>query len=528
MYKYVLIPGRHHLISNYQVDYFRSLLAGKKTVFRENKTIKFDQNPKLIWAITSVNHSNTRRNPIAGIRRLGMVEKVMSKTGLNSLVFGITNIDQKNDFAHYLIEEINIQSRGNTQLSPDNCVVATSTPSIIEQFQALGYKIAPIELKDDQTISTARTWDIIEKIIDTEDWENDKEINSLLHIESKKYLIDYCLDILIKDVFKDPLTLDDGDITDTRDYETYRAAFEDNAFRKVNDFIDFVEPGRILDIGCATGQTIKLLTNNTSLFESDFYGVEIARPLYQICENRKNNGEFGTSNVFFYQRNIMNSDFFENNSLNTIITMALTHEIESYMGRQKLHEFLKKIYDMLLPGGIYINYDVTGPSVLDEEVFVIFNKNDGENPDDLRLDIHGHDLSNFLKTLSSEARFLKFVSDFRKEENDGINPYIVDIGNQSYYKMKWSELCEFLAKKDYTDSWHSEMHEKFCFWNINNWRSELEKVGFTLETSSRPIKNQWLIDNRFNPAAKVYKKDSTGNLIEQEIPDTNVMIIARK
>ena len=55
---------------------------------------------------------------------------------------------------------------------------------------------------------------------------------------------------------QEAIDTDDGDITATRDYATYRAAFENNAWRKVSEFADAVRPGRIVDVGCATGQTI--------------------------------------------------------------------------------------------------------------------------------------------------------------------------------------------------------------------------------------------------------------------------------
>jgi hypothetical protein len=208
--------------------------------------------------------------------------------------------------------------------------------------------------------------------------------------------------------------------------------------------------------------------------------------------------------------------------------MALTHEIESYMGRKHLLKFIQKIYDMLSPGGVYINYDVSGPKNLDQKVYVKFNDTDGENPKDVNIHLEGKKLSEFLVSMSSKSRFDRFVNDFRSIEGDGINLEIETIEGQKYYVMQWSELCEFLAKKDYTDSWLSEMHEKFCFWNIDDWGRELEKVGFKLDRSSRPIKNQWLLDNRFTPVAEVFIKQKDGSLVEQPSPDTNVLLIAKK
>jgi hypothetical protein len=41
-----------------------------------------------------------------------------------------------------------------------------------------------------------------------------------------------------------------------------------------------VRPGRIVDIGCCTGALLARLTRDDRLRESDFYGIELARPLY--------------------------------------------------------------------------------------------------------------------------------------------------------------------------------------------------------------------------------------------------------
>ncbi|NTV79202.1 MAG: class I SAM-dependent methyltransferase, partial [Clostridiales bacterium] len=72
---------------------------------------------------------------------------------------------------------------------------------------------------------------------------------------------------------------EDGDITKTRDYSVYRKSFEDGALRKVNDFIDYVKPGRILDIGCATGETQQLIT-----YQNSPSGEWVTEPVYADCK----------------------------------------------------------------------------------------------------------------------------------------------------------------------------------------------------------------------------------------------------
>lgn len=528
----ILIPGRHHALTTYQFNYLRDLFSSGEALTLEGAKVCIDKDCQLIWAITSGNHANTRRNPISGTRRLAMIELAAEALPASSQGYLIPNMAQKTDFAHYLIEEVRMQSRGLCNMTPENTLVACSTPIVIEQYQALGYQILPIELESSvsESLHAPRPWDVIEQIISSgAAWQDNQMVTANLEPGCRAYYIRYGLADHIIETFNDPLTSDDGDITATREYETYRAAFEDNAFRKVAEFAPYVQPGRIMDVGCATGQTIKLLGEIPELFESDFYGIEAARPLFDICEQRRHNGAFGNSNVFFYQRNIMRSEIFPANTLNTIITMALTHEIESYLGRESLLEFIKRMFDMLATGGVYINYDVVGPKEKDEHVWVNLNMSDGDNPAELYPHLDTAVLqTEFMKSLSSKARFTRFCNDFRHDENEKIDVQYENHDDQQYAVLRYADFCDFLAKKDYTESWQSEMHERFCFWNYDDWASALTEVGFEIHTASKSIQNPWLIKNRFEPAATVFRKDNTGNLIMMPQPDTNIMIIAQK
>ncbi|MFZ1301314.1 MAG: class I SAM-dependent methyltransferase [Candidatus Microsaccharimonas sp.] len=519
-YKYLLIPGRHHAITRFQVNNLKGLFD------RED----VERSAEVIWAITSANHAGTQRNPISGSRRLGVIEAVSVAEDIPSQVYRIANMTQKPNFAHYLIESIRLDSKGRVTLTPENTLVVCSTKDVAAQYKELGFAIDSAEF--DETFAKQlgpRPWDVVEEIIRSgSQWRSSAIVQDELHPVCFEHFQHYGLGDDIVEIFQDPLIdSDDGDITTTRDYATYRKAFEDGAIRKVADFGQYVQPGRILDVGCATGETLKLLSKRPDLFESDFYGVEAARPLYQICQQRKDGAEFGDANVFFYQRNIMRSSLFPNDSLNTIITMALTHEIESYLGRDELYAFIKRMYDITAPGGVYINYDVVGPNDKDRIVYAALAWEDGENPDDVHPDIPADELPEFIKSLSTKARFRRFVKDFRAVEGDTITVNYETIDGNEYAVLRYADFCDFLAKKDYINSWTSEMHERFCFWEYSDWVQALEAVGFEVAEGSEPKQNSWLIENRFKPAAEVFTKDGE-QLVAVEQPITNVLLIARK
>ncbi len=68
------------------------------------------------------------------------------------------------------------------------------------------------------------------------------------------------------------------------------------------------------------------LRNDVRLRESDFYGIEVARHLFDICQQRKHNGEFTNPFVFFSQRNAVTGLVFDRASMNTIHTSSLTRD----------------------------------------------------------------------------------------------------------------------------------------------------------------------------------------------------------
>ncbi len=496
--RYILFPGRHHLVTSFQVRHLRSL-------------VERHPDAEVVWAVTSADHGGTQRNPVPGPRRLGLIESVAAETALPSLTFLIANRRPKPYFAHYVIEEIRTQTGATVSMSPSNTLVACSTPEVIADYERLGYAIDPVELGTEET----RPWQVVEAIIDAgPEWK--ACVEGVMAPAAVEYYRRYGLAEAVQSIYSDPLIdSDDGDITVTRDYATYRAAFEDNAWRKVSEFEAAVRPGRIVDVGCATGQTIKLLSERPELFESDFYGVEVARPLYEICQQRKSNGEFGDANVFFHQRNIMQTQLFEDDSLDTVISMALTHEIESYLGREDLLEFCGRVFQMLRPGGVWINYDVVGPDGREELVLADLTTTDGAADGELA-------------DLSTRARFEKFARDFRAEEGDGISYDVVKVDGRELVQLTRGALYEFLAKKDYVDSWYSEAHEAFCFFSPDEWVALLEANGFVMTRDTRPIRNPWLIENRFSPAATVYVRDGEGSLVEDDWSWTNVLLVAQK
>ncbi|MEE3921245.1 class I SAM-dependent methyltransferase [Micromonospora sp. BRA006-A] len=209
----------------------------------------------------------------------------------------------------------------------------------------------------------------------------DESWRTLTHPATIDVFERYRLVEAIRSVVNDPLVGDEGGLTVTRDYRTYVEAFASAAHRKWDSVRRYVQPGRIVDIGCGAGAVLELADRESALRESDLIGVEVARHLYQECLHKKAQGVFRNANVYFFHRNVLGGAVFKDRSVDTTLTFALTHEIWSY-GRQResLLQFARRIHDHTVPGGVWINSDVCGPDEPDRPVILRLTGDDGDNP----------------------------------------------------------------------------------------------------------------------------------------------------
>ncbi len=545
---YLLFPGRHIALTEFQRKYLTKIikegLHGQLDV--NKKPLAMGQKVNgIIWAITSANHSNTRRNPIPTDKRIEAIvtfTREFENMGVQSYIYGIDDVGATGRFADYCVKKIEVQSEGLLKLTPKNTVVVCSTPSVIALYKKLGFHILPAELTDLKKIKfcAPRPWDIVLAIVRSGqqgmDWRKEKVYVKNAADATKKIFEKYKLGDKIIEIHSDPLLSSEGDITETRNYNTYSRAFESSAQRKYDLIKKFLLPGRIVDIGCGPGALIKLLAENDNLRESDIYGIEAARALFEECTYRKNRGDFANENVFFYQRNILSGTIFARNSINTFITMALTHEIFSYQGKEKLKKLMSQIYSQLAHGSRWINVDVVGPENKNEIVYMKLNKKDGRNTDWNKKfpASQQNKLKSYLDGMSTFAKFLRFETDFRTAEREKAKYKFIKMGGTEYVKIKLEDACEFLSKKDYTDNWYSELHERFCFFSYSDWKKLYEQSGFRIiedranvENGSREIKNNWIIENRWKNAVELFRKFGS-KLTKIDYPVTNVIIVAEK
>ncbi|MDI1461324.1 class I SAM-dependent methyltransferase [Catellatospora sp. KI3] len=494
--EFVLFPGRHHVLTRFQASYLHELAAAGATV---------------VWAVTSANHANTRRNPVPYHRREAAIERFSALTGLRSLVVPVFDTAPTDRFAEVTIKNVAVDA--GIALTPGNTVVACSTPEVAALYDRLGFTLAAVEAS--VRPQPERPWDVLLRLAG-----GDETWRELAHPATVDVFDRYGLAEGVRAVVNDPVVGDEGGLTATRDYRTYEEAFAEAAARKWAAVREYVRPGRIVDVGCGAGAVLELADREPALRESDLIGVEVARHLYDECVHKKAQGVFTNPNVFFYRRNVLGGAVFPPRSVDTTLTFALTHEIWSYGRRyESLRAFVQAIHEHTVPGGVWINSDVCGPDDPDRPVLLHLTGDDGQNPAEPRRDLADlapADVAAYVAGLSTRARFDQFAVDFRfpfgYETEDGA------------IRLRLADAMDYLTRKDYTDNWLPETGEQFCGMSYRDWVELLTATGWEIDTASRALRNDWVIDNRIAPVASLTDLDG----MPLDWPVTHILSIARR
>ncbi len=271
--------------------------------------------------------------------------------------------------------------------------------------------------------------------------------------------------------------------------------------------------------------------------DSDIIGLDITGEFISRVEERQRAGEFGQSFVYAYQRNLL-SPVFKESSIDTVICNSTLHELWSYGNQlQSVRDYLRFKHRQLAPGGRLVIRDVVGPEQKDMPVYMKLNSLDGETYqcDDGRI------LTTPPEHLSTESRFYRFVHDFLRElretgrrQSEHIPYEIKELAGIRYIVVSLKHATEFLLTKDYTDNWDSEMNEEFTFFDIKEWKQELERAGFTIvnDDSATPkfsnaYANEWIVKQRFQPAVTLFKLEGE-RLVELPYPPTNMVLVGEK
>lgn len=540
----LLIPGRHLISSAFMERYLHEVLDSDiQTLKTFGKFTGAEKINHIVIPITSANQHGSRYNPVPLYARVIGLERMMSKVreqyGVRVSYIPIPHNPGSKDFSALTLKYVGAHL--DKELTPTDTIVWCSTIGLIKLYSQNRFTILPAEWSMEAgEYQELPPNEILQGLAKSTDYQKADEF-SLLSTATQTLWFD--MPEIPEHIFRlwnDPLLTESGSLTEERNYATYSLGMSHSVLMdvKYGDIKDAIVEGKIVDEGCADGALMVRLAE--SFPDSDIIGIDITGEFVSRVEERQRAGEFASSFVHVYQRNIL-EPVFAANSINTTICNSTLHELWSYGNQaQSVRGYLKEKFRQLAVGGRLVIRDVVGPENKDELVYLKLSPLDGEN---ISPDKQDDLLSADTKTLSTETKFYRFVHDFlsdlrqssRRTADTKISFGVEQIKEVKYIKLRLKDAVEFLSRKDYHDNWESEMNEEFAFWDIKEWQSELEKVGFTIvhDNSASPkfsgaYTNDWIVKNRWQPCATIYKMNAEGKLIEQPYPVTNMVLVGEK
>ncbi len=482
---------------------------------------------EVVFAVTSANHANSRYNPVPfHYRAIGIdrfARAVLSPLGISWSIVSVPHLLPTENFAKRVVAFVNAEREGRTPVSPTTTSIISSAAPLIRQFRALDFTVETAEYDELSGAYTTFTPQILLANYGTQmaAWHSLPELRDALSPSTTELWQVYPnIPQEIERLWKESLLTDQGDITETRNYGTYTASMSRSEVieLKYKDIAAGIVAGRIVDEGCADGALLSRIARDFQ--DSDLIGVEITREFLAQAHERQRRGDFGSSFVFFYQRNL-SEKVFEDNSVDTTICNSTTHEIWSYGGGDEaLRRYLSYKYQQLRPGGALVIRDVIGPEAGEEEIYAWFEDSSGQTPPPEEA------LTYAARDLSTRGRFYKFAKEFFNGR--GVQYVEEVVEGRSLVRAARKDVADFLSKKSYVENWESELHEDFTHWSFSRWVTELREAGFTVDVPrSRTYANPWVVEHHFRGTTELFSKEGK-KLVAEPFPPTTVVLVAHK
>jgi SAM-dependent methyltransferase len=474
--------------------------------------------------------------------------------GVRYSIIGIPHHRPTPRFAEIVIKEVAEQSGGAIDLAPPVTQVVCSTPQLIERYRALGYEVLTAEAVE----AAPGQWNMLEalpieivqrlgqrvsqslghSVVHSRgqpgaagpDALDDPWIRQRIHPASFSTLRDFPEVVqAIQALYDEPLLGDEGSLTETRDYDSYVRAMAGAIDLKYADIRDALVPGRIIDEGCADGALLARIARDFP--DSDLIGVDLSAEMLARAAERQRAGDFSGCFVFFRQHNLM-KPLPLRSPVDTVICNSTLHELYSYAGgAEAVRGYLRMKHAQLRMGGRLVARDVVGPSQRTRTVLLWCNPDDGI-ADHATATPTAQDTPQTLEArldrLSSAARFRRFALDFLPQTRPaGAQAFAWEEASTPRgpgFRLAQEHAMELVTKMSYTDNWLSEMHEQFCFWDIDEWRAELAAAGFRVLAGTRAYVNAWRVEHRFAGRVALFDPDGT----PLPFPVTNMVLVGEK
>lgn len=261
--------------------------------------------------------------------------------------------------------------------------------------------------------------------------------------------------------------------------------------------LQFVEPGKILDVGAGGGELSEVLRlAGNEVWALDGSSAAIAR----ISANFP---EIHTVEAFSYEV----LDIFPENSFDTIVCSSILHEVYSYgdpsngsYSVSAVLDALLAFYKLLKPGGILIIRDGVMPTDWNEQVTVHLKTSDSVK---------------YFEMYKSQAPFYS--------DTPGLRTVSFEKVSRNLFKGNLASAMEFLYTL--TWGWNSaprETQELYGIFTENDYCAVLETTGFVVEHSEQYLQPGY--PQHLNGVADIL--NNFGN--KHAMPSSNMIITARR
>lgn len=456
---HALLIGRFHAVTRSQAEWLGSLSQAPVD--------------RLICVMTSANHSATRRNPLDATLREQMLRPALARSGKP---FDVVRVDDIADNAHW-VEHVcaQVERQLSLKLGPGDSAVYSANRDVDALFQARGFRVVAQEVKG------LTPHELVQRIADGKSWKEEASPETRAVYERD--------DVArrLKDIFRQTLLNDDGELGHLRDFLSYGAMMDASLVQKLQDFLPHIKPGCIVDKGCGTG---KLMVELSRLFpNSAMVGVDLSREFLRLCDENT----YATEDVSLVFGNVIDRNV-PPATATTVVYSSVMHEVHSYTGYKtsEIDRALGNCFTELQAGGRVLIRDGVSPP-----------------PATWRL--------KFLDPKTNEI-FERFAREFCHGRGAKFERLAAD-----EVRLSSHDANEFICKKDYLKNWHIEVHEEFGPFTLEEWRGALKRAGFA-PVHLAEYANEWIVKNRYQGTVQVM--DDAGNTLPW--PATNMVVVGEK
>lgn len=454
-----LLLGRFHAVTRAQSDWLAAL--SKAPVER------------LVCVVTSANHAGTRRNPLDVGTREAMLKPALARSGKPFDVVRIDDIPDSQAWVEHVVKEVERQL--GVRLSGSSTTVYSANRDVDALFEAAGFPVVAQEVKG------LTPHELVQRVVEGKPWAEDASEETRA-VFARPEVVGK-----LKELFRQTLLNDDGELGHLRDFLSYGAQMDASLVQKLEDLVPWVKPGCIVDKGCGTG---KLLVELSRLYpQSRLVGVDLSREFLRLCDENT----YQTDDVDLVFGNIIERNV-EPGSASTVIYSSVMHEVHSYSDYdvKQIDRALANCFAELAPGGRVLVRDGISPA-----------------PATWRLR---------LLTPQAKETFARFAQEFCHGRGAKFEALSEDT-----VRLSSHDANEFLCKKDYLKNWHIEIHEEFGPLTLDGWREALKRAGFA-PVHLKEYANAWIVKHRYEGAVEVL--DDAGKRLPW--PPTNMIVVGEK